>query len=48
MIKNMEYDFNIKDFEEFENKYECRCGKKYKHRQSLYNHKRRVFYMIRL
>ena len=41
MIKNMEYDFNIKDFDEFENNYECRCGKKYKHRQSLYNHKKR-------
>lgn len=40
MIKNMEYDFKIKDFDEFENKYECRCGKKYKHRQSLYNHKK--------
>lgn len=41
MIKNMEYDFKIKDFDEFENNYECRCGKKYKHRQSLYNHKKR-------
>ena len=36
----MEYDFKIKDFDEFENKYECRCEKKYKHRQSLYNHKK--------
>ncbi len=41
MIKKMEYDFKIKYFDEFETKYECRCGKKYKHRQSLYNHKKR-------
>lgn len=34
-------DNSKKNTNSSENKYLCECGKKYKHRQSLYNHKRK-------